>query len=102
MPDLVEWKSCDFLSSFGRRFDMNKDHKFFCGGKTSVSNNKGQYGCIGDSGSPLICQNSSEYVLHGLVDGGNANCIPGSAHMVFIDVGKHRQWINEVILSKIS
>ena len=94
---LTVWNRCDFLPLLGQSIDLSRSRKFFCGGKSGISDRSGQYGCIGDSGSPLICENNSGPVLHGLLDGGNPRCIPGSTHMVFVDVLKHRKWIDEIM-----
>ena len=97
VPHLVAWNNCDFLPFIGQNVDMNRNRKFFCGGETGAIDNNGQHGCIGDSGSPLICEANSRPVLYGILAGGNPRCIPGSTHMAFINVFKHRQWMNEIM-----
>eukprot|EP00794_Sanderia_malayensis_P008281 gene8281-9165_t len=70
----------------------------FCGGTLK---DQTMTGCIGDSGSPLICQNATspdEIVLAGIMIGGNSFCRTGTEYMTFTDVAKYHQWINKNII----
>ena len=72
-------------------------HKVFCGGKKTNNTESAQGGCIGDSGSPLVCEGSNCVALFGLMIGGDRRCIPGGSYMGFADIAKHYIWLTSSI-----
>lgn len=91
---LVPWESCyDFRNGNHKSFAAINKH-VFCGGVLSNLSYQ-QGGCIGDSGSPLICKSSKGKVLHGILLGGNPLCIQGKDFMIFTQVAKHTNWIRK-------
>ncbi|XP_065069293.1 chymotrypsin-like elastase family member 1 isoform X2 [Rhopilema esculentum] len=68
----------------------------FCGGELEQDS---MTSCIGDSGSPLVCNgiNMKTPVLAGIVIGGNYFCKTGKEYMMFTEVAKYRKWINHYL-----
>ncbi len=68
----------------------------FCGGQLKKNT---MTSCIGDSGSPLICHvgGSNKPIVAGIVIGGNYFCRTGNEYMIFTDVARYRQWIDQHI-----
>jgi len=69
--------------------------KQVCAGGNHVS------GCLGDSGSPLVCMSDSNYkwYLQGVVTGGSADCSVDK-YSVFQRVNKYIDWIESYLYSK--
>ena len=91
---LVPWEACyDFRHSDHKSFAAVNYH-VLCGGATGSSSKNKQRGCIGDSGSPLVCNSRGGKRLHGILLGGDPFCNHGSSYMIFTHIAKHRAWIN--------
>jgi len=65
----------------------------FCGGQLQKAT---MTSCIGDSGSPLVCnvKNQNQSLLVGIMIGGNRLCRTGKDYMMFTEVSKYRSWID--------
>ena len=66
----------------------------FCGGQLLK---EAMTSCIGDSGSPLVCniKNLKQPLLVGIMIGGNRLCRTGKEYMMFTEVSKYRSWIDK-------
>ena len=94
---LLPWSQCKDTYSITHEEFAKKNDKVFCAGAIGTKKRHKQGGCIGDSGSPLICDSPRGNVISGIMLGGNPHCLPGQNHMVFTDVAKHKQWITQTI-----
>ena len=94
---LLPWSLCKDTYSITHEEFAKKNDKVFCAGAIGTKKRHKQGGCIGDSGSPLICDSPKGKVISGIMLGGNPNCLPGQNYMVFTDVAKHKQWIIQTI-----
>ena len=89
---LAPWEQCkDSFTKTHEEF-AKYNHMVFCGGAIGTGKEHKIGGCIGDSGSPLICDGPKGKIFSGIMLGGNSRCIPGKNYMIFTDVGK--QYIN--------
>ena len=71
----------------------------FCGGgerKSSMTT------CIGDSGSPLVCNGDSFHkpFVVGIVVGGDGYCKAGHDFNFYTEIGKYRKWIENIFNDK--
>ena len=90
---LVHWEECyDFRNGDHKSFAAINRH-VLCGGAITSNKKYQQSGCVGDSGSPLICNSSKGKVMFGMLLGGNPLCNLGTNFMIFSKVGKHKSWI---------
>eukprot|EP00112_Aurelia_sp_Birch-Aquarium-sp1_P023761 Seg720.8 transcript_id=Seg720.8/GoldUCD/mRNA.D3Y31 product=Kallikrein-1 protein_id=Seg720.8/GoldUCD/D3Y31 len=96
---LVPWGKCkDPFSKTHEEFEK-KNKMVFCGGSIGAGKeHKTGDGCIGDNGSPLICDGPKGKILSGVMLAGNPDCLPGKHYMIFTDVAMlfdHRRKILE-------
>ena len=91
---LAPWEKCkDPFTKTHKEFAKH-NKMVFCGGAIGTGEEHKIGGCIGDSGSPLICDGPKGKVLSGIMLGGAAKCVPGKHYMIFTDVGKQkREWL---------
>ena len=93
---LVPREECyDFRTGNHKEFAEKNKH-VFCGGDVSSNHSNKQGGCIGDSGSPLICDTNRGQVFYGMLLGGNPLCSQDRDFMIFTDVTKYRPWIYQI------
>ena len=57
-------------------------------------------GCLGDSGSPLVCKDDSlkKPFLAGILSGGDSKCETGYFFNIFTEIAKYRKWIDNILI----
>eukprot|EP00795_Rhopilema_esculentum_P017483 gene17483-9094_t len=89
---LIPWKACyDFRTKSHEKFALINYH-VICGGTVGIENEYRNGGCIGDSGSPLLCSSTKGRVLYGILLGGNPFCRQGIDYMIFTKVVHYKAW----------
>ena len=87
---LTPWKTCKSPRAKSHEEFAKNNSMVFCG----IGTKSGTGGCIGDSGSPLICDSAKGKVLAGVMLGGDPKCTPRKGFIIFNDVKKQNftQW----------
>eukprot|EP00794_Sanderia_malayensis_P000046 gene46-640_t len=98
VPIIPFYKCHDYFTKDHKTF-ARFNFKVFCGGSLHNETTPGIGGCIGDSGSPLICGNSNEdeSITFGIMLGGHPLCKTGKNYMIFTNVSSHVNWIKRQI-----
>ena len=81
---LTPWKTCKGPNAKTHEEFAKNNSMVFCG----TGKETGTGGCIGDSGSPLICDSAKGKVLGGVMLGGSPKCTPHEGFIIFNDVKK--------------
>lgn len=81
---LTPWKTCHGPMTKSHEEFAKNNSMVFCG----IGKEIGSGGCIGDSGSPLICDSAKGKVFSGIMLGGDPKCTPRKGFIIFNDVKK--------------
>ena len=90
---IAPWSKCQDMYSTSHRQFARYNFRVFCGGQMNRTGVYNIGGCIGDSGSPLVCDSDEGSVLHGIMLGGHPLCVTGHSFIIFTNVSRYKNWI---------